>query len=449
MEAAGLLPGAGGEVALAGDLRPSTPRILGAVARAVADGGHAPRYCGTIPAPAVALQGLTAGCPALMVTGSHIPDDRNGIKFNSPRGEILKADEAAIRACEVTLPADTFDAGGALLHPVTLPEPDPEALQAYIARYLDFHGSGALEGLHLGLYTHSSVIREAGRAVLEGLGARVTELGRSARFVPVDTEAIRPEDAQLAMDWSAEHGFDAIVSADGDADRPLLADEHGCWLRGDVAGALCAGFLGARTVVTPVSSNTVVERWGRFARVVRTRIGSPFVIEAMQAASAAGEGPVVGYEANGGFLVNDPIQRQGRTLAPLPTRDPLVVVATILAEARRRGVGVSALTAELPGRYTASERLQEYPVEASRALLAALDPRAHGNGPLEARFGDLCDQVSAVDHTDGLRVTFRGGDVVHLRPSGNAPELRCYAESDSAQRARELSRAVLERIAGA
>jgi phosphomannomutase len=44
-----------------------------------------------------------------------------------------------------------------------------------------------------------------------------------------------------------------------------------------------------------------------------------------------------------------------------------------------------------------------------------------------------------VDETDGLRVTLASGEIVHLRPSGNAPELRCYAEADTAARARELA----------
>jgi phosphomannomutase len=37
----------------------------------------------------------------------------------------------------------------------------------------------------------------------------------------------------------------------------------------------------------------------------------------------------------------------------------------------------------------------------------------------------------AADQTDGLRLSFDSGDVVHLRPSGNAPELRVYTESDT------------------
>jgi phosphomannomutase len=34
-------------------------------------------------------------------------------------------------------------------------------------------------------------------------------------------------------------------------------------------------------------------------------------------------------------------------------------------------------------------------------------------------------------------MTFEGSDVVHLRPSGNAPEFRCYTESSTEERAEE------------
>lgn len=39
--------------------------------------------------------------------------------------------------------------------------------------------------------------------------------------------------------------------------------------------------------------------------------------------------------------------------------------------------------------------------------------------------------IVAVDTTDGFRASFANDDSVHLRPSVNAPEQRCYAESDS------------------
>ena len=103
------------DVALAGDLRPSTGRILAACARAARDLGFRPRYFGRIPSPAVAAFGLVHACPSLMVTGSHIPDDRNGIKFNLPTGEVLKRDEAGIRAQAVVPPPGLFDASGMII----------------------------------------------------------------------------------------------------------------------------------------------------------------------------------------------------------------------------------------------------------------------------------------------------------------------------------------------
>ena len=433
----------GDAVAIAGDLRPSTPDIMSAVACAVRDAGGEPVNCGFIPSPAVALYGIEQGIPAIMVTGSHIPDDRNGIKFNRPDGEILKDDEAAIRERRVTLPALTPDALAACL-----PEVDGAARRAYARRYVSFFGAGALAGRKVGVYEHSSVARDLLCEILEALGARIVRLARSATFIPVDTEAIRPEDVRLARDWAAELGVDAIVSTDGDADRPLISDEQGNWLRGDVAGILCARFLGVQRVVTPVSSNSAVEGCGAFEAVLRTRIGSPFVIAGMQQAQAGG-GVVAGYEANGGFLLATPVSRNGRTLAPLPTRDAVIVILALLVMAAERGQPLSALVAGLPPRFTASDRLKAFPTARSREIIAGLmTPEGEADaGAVEALFGDLAGRLVAADTTDGLRLTFDSGEVIHLRPSGNAPEFRCYNEADSPERAAALNAACLERLA--
>ena len=79
LESAGELKAGGTEVAIAGDLRPSTDRIMQAVRRAAADMDYTPVNCGKLPSPAVALYGIVNQVPAIMVTGSHIPADRNGI----------------------------------------------------------------------------------------------------------------------------------------------------------------------------------------------------------------------------------------------------------------------------------------------------------------------------------------------------------------------------------
>ena len=53
-----------------------------------------------------------------------------------------------------------------------------------------------------------------------------------------------------------------------------------------------------------------------------------------------------------------------------------------------------------------------------------------------------------LDLTDGLRVHFDSGDVIHLRPSGNAPEFRIYAESSDERRAGYLVRVYSDFVSG-
>jgi phosphomannomutase len=63
-------------------------------------------------------------------------------------------------------------------------------------------------------------------------------------------------------------------------------------------------------------------------------------------------------------------------------------------------------------------------------------------------FGEICGAVASLNRTDGLRITFANEEVIHLRPSGNAPEFRCYAEANTDERAREITARTLGKISG-
>ena len=428
LEQTGEISKNGETVAIAGDLRPSTGRIMAAVARAAADMGYAPLNCGRIPSPAVALYGIENRCPAIMVTGSHIPADRNGIKFNKASGEVLKTDEAGIVSQAVEVADGTLDS------PYEMPAEDPTAGRTYVARYLNAFSADCLAGKKIGIYQHSAVGRDMLVEIFSGLGADVVALGPSDTFIPVDTEAIREEDVALARQWAAEQGFDTILSTDGDSDRPLISDENGDWLRGDIAGILAARYLGADSVSTPVSCNTALEKTGWFADVRRTKIGSPFVIASMIEASEAGRKGIVGYEANGGFLTNSDFPVFGNMLNALPTRDAVLPVLSIILLSIQEGTTISGLLADLPQRFTVSDRIQNFPTEESAKILARLEDSAG----IEAVFGDMFGEVESIDRTDGLRITFQTQEVLHMRPSGNAPEFRCYNEAASQERALEM-----------
>lgn len=435
LEESGELKKNGESVMIAGDLRPSTGRIMGAVAKAASDMGYAPVNCGYIPSPAVALYGLENSCPAIMVTGSHIPADRNGIKFNKCSGEILKYDEEQIREQIVEVDESIFGGEG-----FGLPEENMDARINYVNRYTKTFPSDCLQGKKIGIYQHSAVGRDVLIEIFSSLGADVTPLGFSNRFVPVDTEAIRPEDVELAREWSAENGFDTILSTDGDSDRPLISDENGEWLRGDVAGVLAAKYLGADSASTPVSCNTALEKTGWFSDVRRTKIGSPFVVASMIEASFAGCKGVIGYEANGGFLTNSDFPVFGKILRALPTRDAVLPVLAVILLSAKECKPISALLTELPQRFTASDRIQDFPTEESSKILE----RFEDVSAIEDAFGEAFGKVESIDRTDGLRVTFDSQEVLHMRPSGNAPEFRCYNEADSEERVLEMQKVSME-----
>ena len=425
----------GQKIALGMDLRPSSPAVVRACAKAIEQAGCEVVFCGALPTPALAFYAMSQNMPAIMVTGSHIPFDRNGIKFYRAEGEISKADEAAITQAVVEI-TDLSDNG-------IMPAINLAALSQYQQRYADLFDADLLNGWRIGIYEHSSVARDCFRNILSSLGAEVISLARTETFVPIDTEAVSEEDKQRGLTWAQEHELDAIISTDGDGDRPLIADETGTWLRGDIVGLLCAHFLGADTVVTPVSCNTAIEACGLFQQVLRTRIGSPYVIAGMEQAEA-NSSSIAGFEANGGFLAGKGLRIGNQLLAPLPTRDAVLPALALLAMAKQRDCKMSALTTDLPARFTASDRLQDFPVANSQALLERLQT---DDNAYQSIWGTELGIITNTDLTDGLRFTFANGDIVHLRPSGNAPELRCYAEAGNMARAQNLVNSSLQRIA--
>ena len=497
----GIIPG--DDFYFGADLRPSStaiamrspPRgeLAQAIEAAIRAAGMRPVYCGALPTPALTAFALARGKGSIMVTGSHIPFDRNGYKTNTSAGELLKCHEQPINAHVLAVrermyaqPADTspFGANGQFKDgPRELPEVDLAATEAYVSRYLDFMGPEALSGLKVVAYQHSAVGRDLLPRILRELGAEVFPAGRSEVFVPIDTENI--DAAQLEVmqgmieEVVARHGpVDALVSTDGDSDRPLVlgvdpATGRPRFFGGDLLGMVTADFLNADAVVVPISCNDAIDQ-GAQRHIVepKTRIGSPFVIAGMQQAAARGRQAVCGWEANGGFLTATPITRNGRTLPALPTRDALLPIIAVLASARASQRPLVTLFEQLPRRFSRAALLKDFPREQSLALLRQLTPMnpevcevvfgadddvdccsaARETVPVTAEEAEMLLSIRArlqshftrnggfgeirrLNYLDGLRIHFDNGDVAHIRPSGNADELRIYAVADTQERA--------------
>ena len=401
---------------LGGDFRKSSAQIINDCIAAAAELGVKAIYCGTLPTPALAAHAIASRAPSIMVTGSHIPEDRNGLKFYSRQGEICKADEVAIaEALETETPGN---------YQASAEDETAAARQLYVERYADFLLPEALMGMRIGVFEHSSVARDLIVDILTSFGAEITRLGRIEGFVAVDTEALTDPVFRPLKGWVRQHGLEAIVSTDGDADRPLLIDGTGRFVRGDVLGLLTAVFVAADRVVTPVTSNSAIEDMDCFREVYRTRVGSPYVIEAMTKVLQAGGQRVIGFEANGGTLLGNNLAGDAK-LARLMTRDAMLPLLGTLGLAARQKKSVAELVDGLPLRTALSDRIESISQVHSAAFLDKL------RQPEAAAAYFRPNAISRMADIDGLQFWLESRTMIHYRASGNAPELRCYVEADN------------------
>ena len=418
-------------VAIAIDNRPSSYAMAQACAASLKQLGLSTVYFGVLPTPALAFTAMQRKIPSIMVTGSHIPFDRNGLKFYRPDGEISKINEFAIVNNNYL-----FSSPDSLDRLIV----DESAAKEYLQRYLSVFSPSLLKGKRIGVYEHSSAGRDLYTVLLQALGAEVISLDRSDVFVPIDTEAVSEEDCKKALDWVSQYKLDALFSTDGDGDRPLLADETGQWLRGDVLGLLCSQYFNIQALAVPVSCSTAIELSRSFSFVKRTRIGSPYVIEAFGSLLKEFDS-VAGFEANGGFLLGSDLNIGNVVLKALPTRDAVLPILAVLALSKE--TGIAEQVASLPHRYTHSDRIKDFATERSKAILALGSTSALS---LLNKLGLNDITVISIDETDGLRISISGDVIVHLRPSGNAPEFRCYVEAGALSEAKNLVDKVLQAL---
>src|SRR5690606_31995056 len=123
-------------------------------------------------------------------------------------------------------------------------------------------------------------------------------------------------------------------------------------------------------------------------------------------------------------------------------RDCFLPILAILRQARLKRLSLSQMAASFKLPVAAADRLENIPVEAGAALMAHLRAGLNELSGFLAPIGE----VAATSDIDGLRVSLKDGRIVHFRPSGNAPEMRCYVEADDAESADLLLQAGLRRV---
>lgn len=394
------------------DLRPSSPRIKDAVIQTVIDEGCAVAFQGITPTPALAYYVKEKKCAGgIMVTGSHIPEHMNGIKFFLPSGEILKEDETVIeknyRELEHISPLVRTDA---------VPEqPDANFLYTELLRKHAFKITRAkqrpFQGLTIVVDARSSCQSLIIPGVLRLLGATVHELPQPSTFTSVDTEkTVANPDLATAL---AEHNADLGIAFDGDGDRAVFYQKDGAMVMPDVICTLIARNEAFEAIVTPINVSSVVECLNK--DVVRTKVGAPYVIVEMKKLLSE-RVKSFGFESNGGCIFGDYHF----------SRDAGVPTVEVLNWLRHRPL--HEVRRDVPVYFQVKDKF-----DCPTAMNTVLLERAQHE--FAAKFDDSVENVETMD---GVKLIFKNHAWILFRPSQNAPEFRIFTEAKTKEQAEYL-----------
>jgi phosphoglucosamine mutase len=403
------------------------PRVSGefleaAVVAGLASSGVDVLRLGVIPTPGVAyLTGALDADFGVVISASHNPAADNGIKFFGPGGvklpdAIEDAIEAGLRSARLTsAPAAALAAGFGRIRDAA----------AEHGRYLDhllatLPGSPQppLAGLRVVAdCAHGAAYRLAPQALRQA-GAEVITIGTAPDGLNINegcgSTALGPLRAAVV-----EHGADAGIAYDGDADRCLAVDGEGEPLDGDqiltvlATGLKAAGRLTGDAVVVTVMSNQgfhVVMREAGI-EVIETPVGDKHVSAAMRDG-----GYVLGGEQSGHIIMGE----------HATTGDGLLTSLQLLAAVNRQGVPMAA----------AAKMMPKYP----QVLV---------NVP-----GDASQLGPAVDAAvQRAEAQLSGDGRILVRPSGTEPKIRLMIQARDAvlaervigQLAEEVRRALADR----
>ena len=296
------------------DPRASGEFLTAAVVAGLASAGVDVVEAGVMPTPAVAF--LTADLGAdlgAVISASHNPMPDNGLKFLARGGHKL-ADELE-DAIEKRLREAWERPVGAAVGRV---RQDPSLGQRY-ADHLLSTVPHRLDGLRVVLDTANGAAYRLAPAILQAAGADVVTIGDRPDGLNINdgygsTHLDRLQAAVL------EHGADAGIALDGDADRCLAVDASGAVVDGDQILAVLALAMREKdrlrdsTAVVTVMSNLGFRLAMQRERVsvVETPVGDRYVLEAMKVG-----GYTLGGEQSGHVIMLDHATTGDGTLTAL------------------------------------------------------------------------------------------------------------------------------------
>lgn len=405
---------AGAVVYVGYDMRPGAERFARLAGKVLAAHGlHVKVSDRYVPTPALSwtVSHDVRAIGGLMITGSHSPNDYQGIKLRQADGGVGSDDfyEELRRA----IPAEPVRSRG--------PIEECDYLTAYFDHLYGLVDAEAIAAAHLRIVYDPLYGSASGyfADLLRAMGVEVTEIHGIADSETDEThpEPVEPWVDDCECEVLARSAHAGLVN-DGDGDRVGAVDERGRFVSAQKVMALVLAHLcvnrGMTGRVVLNQSSSVVTR--KVAKLLGCKLNiKPVGFKYIYAEMLKGDVLLGGGAAGGiGFAAHMP-ERDG-ILTNLLLCEAMAVMGMTLGELVER-------LEEVCGRYYYARRdvrLDPEVIEMLRTILPGLNPPViAGRVP------------TAVSHMDGLRFEFSDQSWLLLRPSGTEPVVRVYAEASS------------------
>ncbi len=401
-------------VAVGSDTRISSDMLGCAVMAGLCSVGADVIDLGVIPTPAVAyLVGKYKADAGIMISASHNPAAYNGIKIFSGDGyKLPDALEEQIETLVLERDAEWPTPVDSGVGKITRAANAASDYAVHVRSSVLY----SLDGLHVAIDCANGASSVTAKQIFEGLGAEVDILFDSPNGTNINDGCGSTHMDKLA-DYVREHGLDAGIAFDGDADRCLAVDEKGNFIDGDQIMAICAadlnerGRLSRKTVVGTVMTNLGFQRFctDNGMRFLATRVGDRFVLEEMILEDAT-----FGGEQSGHIIFRD----------FATTGDGQLTAAQLLSLMRRCGKPLSEL----------ASIMTKYP-QVMLNLTVTPEGKLHFHTDAQVR-----EAIERAKSALGER-----GRVV-VRPSGTEPYLRVMVEGEDEDEISRIANEVAEVI---
>ena len=389
------------------DTRKSSDMLEAAITAGLCSVGANVIQLGVVPTPAVAfLVGKYKADAGIVLTASHNPCEFNGIKIFSGDGyklpDALEEQIEAIVLDHVATPPTPV--GGDLGAVTTAPN--------VVRDYVDHVKSTvpfSLDGLRIAIDCANGASSRTAETLFTELGAECHMIANEPNGVNVNDKCGSTHMEGL-MAYVKEHGLDAGVAFDGDADRCLAVDENGNLVDGDFVMAICAadmksrGKLAKSTVVGTIMTNMGFNRFcdENDMKFSATKVGDRYVLEEMLL-----EGYNFGGEQSGHVIFLD----------FATTGDGQMTAAQLLSIMRRRQAKLSSL----------ATIMQRYP---QVMVNVTTSPEGKLRFYTDTEVKESIEKAKAALGNTGRII---------VRPSGTEPLLRVMVEGENEEQISDLA----------